>query len=270
MATETKLYVPTHPGAVGLFSMSDLHFADDKFGGRAPEGGIAAFLTGMLFEKNTFPVVGGLFPYTAAQWTVTATGTGAAAAQATTAGGGIKLTCGSDSTFNTNLQSIEAWTPVANKRFVAMCRVQTSDITTVGFEFNVGSSQVDPATTNYTDVIGLKMAVGAGTVIGKVRGNSGTQATTGTLTTLVAATDHFMGFTFTLSATDSLVDGGFFVASSGAGIKSATYTAFTAAQKAQAAAILTTPPSMYVNLHAKGSASNPTVTFTSALAMVDR
>ena len=266
MAGSTSLYIPTHRGAVGAFAHSDLITPDDKYGGRAPDGGLASLLQGWLFNHDSFPIVGGIMPYTAAQWTVTTTGTGAAVAQAITAGGGILLTAGSTSTFNTNLESKAIWAPVASKRVVAIGRVQTSDITTVGFEFNFGNSQVDPATTNYTDVIGLKMAVGAGTVIGKVRGNSGTVANSSTLATLAATTDYFFGFTFNLSATAGLVDGGFFA---GSNLMSATYTAFSSAQKVQAAAILTSPPTMYLNLHCKGSAGNPTTTFTSVLAHVD-
>lgn len=267
MATNTIQYFPTHPGANGLISPADLHFTTAKNGQpSAPEARIAANILGRLFAKNTFPMVGGHDPYTAAHWTVTTTGTGAAVADATTAGGGVLLTAGSTSTFNTNLQSKQIWTPVADKWFTVLARVQTSDITTVGFEFNIGNSQVDPATTNYTDVVGMKMAVGAGTVIGKVRGDSGTQAATGTLYTLAAATDAFLGFSFKLNATASSCAGYWYAGST---IQGATVTAFTSAQLTQLAAILTTPPSMYLNLHAKGSASNPTVTFTSVIAQVD-
>lgn len=266
MALGTKVFFPTHPGQEGAQFPSDMKFSDahitkSKYAG----GGLPPFLLGALFQMDMFPYVGGQCAYASGAWTVTTTGTGATAAQAITQGGGILLTCGSDSTFNTNLQSKGIWTPVAGKRVVALARIQTSDITTVGFEFNIGNSQVDPGTTNYTDVVGIKMAVGAGTTVGKVRGNSGTQDTQA-LGTLSAATEMFMGFEFTLSATAASVEGGFFM---GTNILSATYYPFSAAQQAQAAAILTTPPSMYLNLHAKGSASNPTVTYTSVYAGVE-
>lgn len=267
MATSLIKYEPTSPGRVAL-SPSALHYGPESLvTGQAPCGFMPANELAALFEKNMFPVVGGAYPYASGEWTVTTTGTSAAAAQAITAGGGVLLTCGSDSTFNTNLQSKGIWTPAAGKRVVALARIQTSDITTVGFEFNLGNSQVDPGTTNYTDVVGVKMGVGAGTVIGKVRGNSGTQAVSGTLGTNVAATEAFVGFHLYLAAAAADIQGGFWY---GTSIANAVYTPFTSAQRTQALAILTTPPSMYLNLHAKGSASNPTVTFTSVLASIDR
>lgn len=267
MSTNIEQYEPKHPGALGFFSPADLHFPTALNGAacspcaRVPANRIAA-----MFAKDSFPEVGGGKGYNSAEWTVTTTGTGAAAASGTAAGGGIVLTCGSDSTFNTNLQSKQIWTPVAGKWVTVLARLQASDITTVGFEFGIGNSQVDPNSTNYTDVVGYKMTVGAGTVVGKVRGNSGTQAATGTLYTMTAATDAFLGFTFNLNATAASAQGFWFAGSS---LKTATVTPFTAAQLTQLAAILTTPPSMYLNLHAKGSAANPTITYTSVLAHVD-
>jgi hypothetical protein len=267
MATNTKQYFPTHPGADGFFSPADLHFSTAKNGAAcAPEARVAANILGEKFSKNMFPRVGGAHPYTAAHWTVTTTGTGAAVADATTAGGGLLLTTGSTSTFNTNLQSKQVWTPVADKWFTVLARLRVSSITAVGFELNIGNSQVDPASTPYTDVVGLKMAVGAGTVVGNVAGNSGTAANSSTLYTMAADTDAFLGFTFKLNATATSAQGFWFAGSS---LKTATVTPFTAAQLTQLAAILTTPPSMYLNLHAKGSAANPTITYTSVLAHVD-
>jgi hypothetical protein len=265
MATSMIEYFGTLPGKTGLNSPAAFHFSTERAaGGSEPCGWMPANILAQLFGKRTFPLVGGGMPYAAGEWTTTTTGTGAAIADATT--GGILLTCGSDSTFNTNLQSKLAWTPVAGKHIVGLAIVQTSDITTVGFEFNLGNSQVDPATSNYTDVIGVKMAVGAGTVLGKVRGDSGTQAASGTLTTLAAATQTFVGFHAVLNATAGSVDGAFFA---GADIFSATTTYFTANQQTQAAAILTTPPTMFMNLSAKGSAGNPTVSFNAAMFTID-
>jgi hypothetical protein len=323
----------THPGQAGNYNPGDMMFPPgNAIGTQNPFGFAASNLPSAMFGKMSFPVVGGGFPYAVGEWTATVTGTGAAAAQSTN--GGVLLTCGSDSTFNTNLQSRALWTPVANKRVIAAAILQTSDITTVGFEFNIGTSAVDPGTTNYTDVVGIKMAVGAGTMVGKVRGDSGTQSNSSTLYTATAATDFFVALQFnlgvpksvdtkttvttgassatqtvgntagmaagdvlyfattavyrtvisvtnsttvvvdaTLSTTTAevvtvfIVDGGFWA---GADHLSATYTAFSAAQKVQAGKMLTTPQSMYLNLHAKGSASNPTVTYAAAFAQVDR
>jgi len=268
MATGSKLYIPSHPGREGALQAADLHHSPARAtGGQAAEGYLAAFRVGEMFSKNMFPFVGGGHAYTAGAWTVTTTGTGAAVAGATTAGGGLLLTAGSSSTFNTNLQSLQLWTPVASKRVVVLARVIPSDITTVGYELSIGTSAVDPATTNYTDAVKVKMAVGAGAVSGYVRGNAGTEAATAAaIGTAVAATEHMVGFQFILSATAALCDGGFFY---GTDIKALTYTPFTAAQQTQAAAFLTTPLSCYLNLHAKGSAGNPTITFASVLAGVE-
>lgn len=269
MATNTFFPIPTHPGLAGSTLLSDLHGNHGHAGfGQSPLASAAALMLGGLYQKDVLAILGGGIPYASGGWTVTTTGTGAAAAQAATAGGGVLLTCGSDSTFNTNLQSKPIWTPVADKWMWAACRVQASDITTVGWEFNIGNSQADPATTNYTDVIGLKMAVGAGTVLGKVRGNSGTQVTSSTLYTMTAATDAFFGFVFKLNAT-AANNAGWFFAGSNIQTCTATNIASITGGLAQMAAILTTPPSMYLNLHAKGSAANPTVTFTSVYGMVD-
>lgn len=170
------------------FNPADMHF---PIGG-SPMGGSAANFYSALFGKLVFNKVGGGIAYSSGQWTETKTGTSAAIAPGTL--GGILHTAGSTSTFNTNSQSIATWTPTLGKKIVGGALLRTSDITTVGFEFNIGSSAVDPATTNYTDVIGLKMAVGAGVILGKVRGQSGTQAVTGTLFTATAATDFYVGF----------------------------------------------------------------------------
>lgn len=268
MATTVKTFMPTHPGLAAM--LADFH-GSPEHGSLAlnPTAFWPAFVAARLFSMDTFTMLGGGNPYASGGWTVTTTGTGAAAAQAITAGGGVKLTCGSDSTFNTNLQSISSWTPVADKWMIAACRVQTSSITTVGFEFNIGTSQVDPGTTNYTDVFGFKNTVGAGAVIGKVRGDSGTQVVSSTLYTLTAATDAYFGLIFKLSATAASNAGGFFYGSNITGLTGYTDITSMSGAQAQMAAILTTPQSMYMNLHAKGSAANPSVTFTSAFGAVN-
>lgn len=270
MATSTNLHLPTHVGLSNVLSLADFHgnpsHASQKVN---PTGFMSSFEAGRMFSKNVLGALGGGRLYASAGWTVTTTGTGAAAAQASTAGGGVLLTCGSDSTFNTNLQSISPWTPVADKWVLAHCLVQTSDITTVGFEFNIGTSAVDPGTTNYTDVIGFKMAVGAGAVIGKIRGNAGTQVTTSTLYTMTAATQAYFGILFKLSATAALNAGYLLYGSAMNNLTGITNIGDVTGGPAQMAAILTTPQTMYMNLHAKGSAGNPTVTFTSAYGEVD-
>lgn len=263
----TELFLPTHPGLP--INLADVYGTRrTASGAENPTGMMTSFLAGHMFGMNTLAVLGGGIPYASGLWTVTTTGTGAAAAQATHPGGGVLLTAGSDSTFNTNLQSKAAWTPVADKWMLAHGRVQSSDITTVGWEFNIGASAVDPATTNYTDVIGFKMAVGAGTVLAKVRGNAGTQVTSSTLYTMTAATDAYFGFLFKLSATTASNMGYFFYGADMLNLTAVLSVTDISGAQAQMAAMLTTPQTSYLNLHAKGSAGNPTVTFSAAMAQV--
>lgn len=317
----------THPGVALTTPMSAM-MAPPGF----PFSYMAANPISRAWETVPFQGIGNGLCYSTLDWTATTTGTGAAAAKNT--GGGVLLTCGSDSTFNTNLQSINLYAPGVGKRIQAAAILQTSDITTVGFEYSFGTSAVDPGTTNYTDCIKFKMAVGAGTMVGSVRGGSGTQADSGTLYTATAATNFFIGFTANFgtakpdntattvttgasSATQTVgstagmqagdvlyfattavyaavasvtnsttvvlgtsistttaevvtvfgTSGGFWA---GATPSTATYTPFTSAQLVQLARIVRASPSMYHNLHAKGSASNPTVLFQVAQMERDR
>jgi hypothetical protein len=174
----------------------------------------ASQLASRQFGKVAFQGIGDGLTYSSLDWTATTTGTSAAAAANT--GGGVLLTCGSDSTFNTNLQSKNLWAPGVGKKLTAGAVVQVSDITTVGFEYSFGTSAVDPATTNYTDCIKFKMAVGAGTIVGAVRGGSGTQSATGTLYTAAAATDLYVGFNVDFGTATGLVT------TAGTGASSAT------------------------------------------------
>lgn len=336
MSTNIRHYESTHPGQEGTALAHNMHFSPVSLQtGQYAGGFFPSNMLAELFGKSLFTSVGGNQLYQSGGWTVTTTGTGAAAAQAITKGGGVKLTAGSSSTFNTNLQSIMSWTAVVNKNVAVLARLQTSDITTVGFELSIGTSAVDPGSTNYTDCVKIKMAVGAGTMVGSVRGNTLTQSNSGTLNTAVAATDFIAGFYFncgvpkaastattlgtgTSSATQTVGStsgmqpgdvlyfatsaayrgvasitnattvvltatlstttgeavtvfgggGGFFT---GANIDALTYTPFSEAQRVQMSAIAgqATPAVMYLNLHAKGSAGNPSVTFASATGNVD-
>lgn len=340
MATPLAHYESSHVG--NKAGISSFHVDPSN-------GDPLAYHPANAFSKNfqklvLAEIVQGAYPNTTTGqlWTVSVPNTGDSFAPATTQGGGVLATCGSDGTFSTNAASVLTWTPVVNKWVCAAAILQTSDITTVGFEFGIGSTQIDPATTDYTDCVGFKMAVGAGTIIGKVRGNSGTVANSSTLYTATAATDLFCALAFNLGvpvlegstvlgtgassttqtlavatapqraalsqialgdiiyfATSALyrritainyttgvltVDatlssttaeaitvfrpgGGFWI---GADVDSTTFTAFTDAQLTQLAKILTTPPSFYLNLNAKGSASTPTVLWKTVMNAIDR
>lgn len=322
-------WAQTHPGQSGQLCPSDMFLPG---GAHNPFRFGAANGWARQFGSNPFQGIGNGITYSTLGWTVTTTGTSAAAAANT--GGGVLLTAGSDSTFNTNLQSTNLWAPLVGRKMTGGIILQPSDITTVGWEWGFGASAVDPATTNYTDCIKFKMAVGAGTVIGAVRGGSGTQAVTSTLYTMVAATDAFFGFsvdfgtlkspdtattvttgassaTQTLGSTNGIKAGDVLyfattavyaaVASvtsatvlvlgtsistttaeavtvyglsgsfwAGATPQTATETPFSSAQMVQLAKIVRASPSMYHNISAKGSASNPTILAQSAYLERDR
>ncbi len=263
MATQNRMYVPTHPGEAGNIKIKSLAVPI--------EDGITAFLAAngiaALFNKNTWPIVGGGGTYTSGQWNITTTGTGAAAAEATTPGGGILITTGSTSTFNTDLSSKQVWTPVADKYIAFAARIQVSHATQIGFDLGITNSQADPQTTDFTDSIEFRKAVGGATVVGRVRGDSGTAASTSTLLTMTAATEYEIGFYAKLNATAGNCQGSWFVGVTGGPY---TETAFTANQRAQLARILTTPPSFAFNLSGKGTTGvNPTMTVTAALLQAD-
>jgi len=258
MATNSKAYLPTHPGPVGTRRVADYHIPPEDSVGAY----MAAFPIGELFEKNTFPKISGAHAYTAAQWTVTEGGTGDAYAEATTAGGGLLITCPSDDDFNMSLQSKQLWTPVADKCFSAFFRIQVSDATGIGFHLGFGNTQVLPFTTDFTDKVMIQKAIASALVVGSVRGNSGTAAASGTLGTIVAATEIEVGFECIIGASAALSRGTWFY--------NGTATSFTADQRTQLFAILTTPPSVFFTIDATGvTATTPTITVTSAVGMVD-
>jgi hypothetical protein len=258
MATDRKMYASTHPGPVTV-PLENYHLP--------PEGGnsayMAAFLSGQLFKKNTFPVIGGGFPYVATEWTITTGGTGDSIAPATTAGGGLLITAASDDNFDTTMDSIWGFTPATGKVFAARYRFQVSSATGIGFKLGMttgGGAAALPFGTNYTDVVGLSKAITLAPVTGTVRGNSGTAAATATLGSAVADTEIDAGFWVCPHATEPF--GSFYY--------NGTVTPFTADQLAQAVLLLTTPATMYHTIHITGvTATNPTLLMKSALAMVD-
>lgn len=252
MATTRDSYIALSPGAIGALPHRMLHYPDaDIYGAR-----MAANLIAKAVNKTCGPIVGCGYPYAAGEWTVTATGTSAAAA---TNGSGALLTAGSDSTFNTTLQSLRTFSITEGYWLSFFAQVKVSDITAVGFDMGVGTVQVDPHTTNYTDGIYFRKAATTAPVIGRVRGNSGTVADSGTLATSVNDTFISMGFACRLSATGPA---GFFDVGG-------TRTNFTADQLAQVVAMFTSPQLMYMTLAAKGSAGNPTVIVNAALCEED-
>ena len=264
MATLRRLFVPTHPGRRSpTFGARHLHHDNAISDGQA---GVAAFLLGHLQEKNTFPLVCGFMPYTAAQWAVTSTGTSAAQAQAATAGGGILLTTGSTSTFYSGLQSAAKVTPAAGKRYNFVCRAQVSHATQIGFNFGFGNTQADPTNTEYTDFVGFRKAPTSADVKGTIIGNgSGVPVQSSALLTVTAATEFELGMTFVLGATAAECSGSWWV--------NGTETQFASVTGAldEVVKLLTTAPTTFgLTLFCTGtSGNNPTCTITSCLAEVD-
>ena len=224
---------------------------------------LAANKIAEMFEKNVFPRIGFGHPYVAAQWTVDTAGTGGAVAESSVAGGGILLTTASDAAFNNNHQSVQIWTPAAGKIVSCWARVTPNDVDKIGFKIGIGDAQADPFATNYTDCVVISKAVATGIVTGAVRGNSGTQAVSGTLVTMTDASTADLGFWFSIGTSAT-------VGTAGAWYCNGTWTGFTAAQCVQLFAILTTPPSVYFNVNATGTTGgNYTLQVIAAACEVD-
>lgn len=268
MGTTKNMRYPAREGPPSIRSRL-LHFEDlNGDGHRLP-----ANLFSQLFDKNMAPIIGGginddyATSLTVPGWSVTSGGTGDATAGATTQGGGLLITCPSDDDFNMNLESTMTVTPTSAKWYGMVARIQVSDATGIGFRLGLGNSQVLPFTTDYTDFVGISKAIASANVLGRVRGNSGTAAETGTLGAIVAATEIEVGFCCYLHATNQA---GYFTYKV-ATADTPTVTAFTAAQLTALATILTTPPTSYWNIHATGvTGTTPTITITSFIAGGDR
>jgi hypothetical protein len=263
MPLNSKFYMPTHPGLLGVNKVADQRVPE--------EDGLCAWLpaTVAALRSGQFYTCADMGPhYVAGEWTVTTGGTGDAQAQATTAGGGALITAASDDNFDTTLDSIVPITLASGKRFGFVVTLQVSDATGIGVKAGFttgGSAAALPFGTNYTDVVGFSKAIAAAPIVSTVRGNSGTAANSGTLATMVAATEITIGcFGIAHATTPSL---SFYVGTPGGG---GTVTAATADQLAQLTAHLTTPPTMYFTMHVTGvTATNPTMTFREVLAGVE-
>ncbi len=264
MGENHKLYLPTHPGKVGGNKIKDYVVpVEDKVAGMQP-----AFMVASLFGKNMAQIIGGgMTPNLSTSLTVpgfdVVTG-GTSDATGYSTSGGLLMTLASDDNFDMTLDSELTFTPVTGKWYHLTARIGVSAITGIGFKIGLttgGSAAALPFGTNYTDVVGFSKPIASAAMVGTVRGNSGTAADTGTLATMVNATEIEIGFAFYLHATEPkgywVVDG--------------VETAFSAAQLAQVVAILTTAPAMFWTIHATGvTATTPTLTITSFMAGGDK
>lgn len=256
MATTHETWPCTTKGGAGAIRARKQHLPPEDGAGF----GLATYTIGMLFEKNTFPIIGGPWAYDANSWTIVTGGTGDAQAEASTAGGGVLITAASDDNFDTTLTSVQGMTPTTGKRLTCLARFQVSDATGIGFYIGLttgGAAAALPFGTNYTDAIAIRKAIASATITGHTRGNSGTAVNT-TLGTGAAATEVEAGF-------EVMLDG-----SAGQWFYNGVVTDMTATELAQVLAILTTPPTMYATLHVTGvTATNPTLTVTTFLMQVD-
>ena len=262
MPTLHKLYNSDRPGHLSSRRCAQYFFPMEDFIG----GKMGANQLAMGLYNDMFPIVGaGEGAYAATAWTVTTNGTSAAVASAATPGGGVLMTAGSTSTYNTNLQSVNYVVPTTARYYGAAFRVQGSSITTSQWSLGLGNSQPLPFTTDYTDTVCIQKAALTGVITGRVRGASGTAAVTGTLDTIANATEFMCGFSFYLAATTATPgpQGFFWMNDLTTGF---AVTAFTSAQLTQLGAILTNYPNMYLNLNITGSAANPTMTVATAIA----
>lgn len=267
MATDRPLLFTPKKGPPSIRARR-LHFEDLLGDGlRLP-----ANLFAQLFEKNMAPIIGGGLnldystSLTVPGFTATTGGTGDATAHSTT--GGLLITTPSDDDFNMNLESVLAVTPTSGKWYGMAARIQVSHATEIGFRLGLGNTQALPFTTDYTDFVGISKAIASANVLGRVRGNSGTAAeSSSALGVIVADTEIEVGMCFYLHATQQ--SGYFTYKTATADVP--TVTPFTADQLTQLAAILTTPPTSYWNIHATGTTGqNRTMTVTSFIAGGDR
>ena len=259
MATTKDAFLETarNPGSL---KHRQLHIpTGEGVGGRLPQNIFA-----QLFEKNMAPIIGGgMTPdlsttLTVPGFTASTGGTGDPTGYSTS--GGLLITAPSDDDFNINLESALQFTPATGIWYGMMARIEVSHATQIGFRMGFGNSQALPFTTDYTDQVTISKAIASALVVGKVRGNSGTVADTGTLGTIVAATEIEVGFYCYLHAT---AQAGYF-------FYNETATVFTADQLTALATILTTPPTCMGNINATGTTGNtPTMTVTSFIAGQD-
>lgn len=263
MPLNSKFYMPTHPGLLGVNKVADQRVPE--------EDGLCSWLPATIaaLRSGQFYTVADMgFRYVAGDWTITTGGTGDAQAQATTAGGGELVTLASDDNFDTTHDSIVPIVLASGKRFGFVATLQVSDATGIGVKIGFttgGGAAALPFGTNYTDVFGFSKAIAAAPVVGTARGNSGTAANTATLGSVTAATEITVGmFGIAHATTPSLQ---FYYGTPGGG---GTVTPATADQLAQLVAHLTTPPTMYFTHHGTGvTATNPTYTIREILAGVE-
>lgn len=250
-----KMYVPTHPGFIGIPSwrIRDYQVPFEDFVG----GFMPANLPAMLLAGQATGWYGPFGPSTN-RWTTTLTGTGAAVANAAVEGGGILFTTGSSSTFNTNLESVMTFPAVTGRTYGGAFRLQVSAHTGIGFNLGFGNSQVLPFTSEYTDFVGIRKAIASGDVYGGAIGNADAfTETSAKLLTMVDAAEIFIGFSYYLDATAPY---GQFWYYDSTNLKFVAVE-FRAAINTEVGKILTTPPTMYANANFTGvTGTNPTAT----------
>ncbi len=268
MATTKNVRNAISPGPPSVYSRI-MHLQDPSGDGfRLPANQFVA-----MTEKNMAQYIGaGVNPnlstsLTVPGFTVTTGGTGDATGYSTT--GGLLMTLASDDNFDMTADSALAVTPTSGKWYGMVARITVSGATALGFKIGLTTGAGDaalPFGTNYTDVVAISKAIASASVLGTVRGNSDTAADSATLGTISTA-EVEVGMCFYLHAT---APQGYFTYKAATDTKP-TVTAFTAAQLAELALILTSPPTMYWTIHGTGvTGTNPTLNVTSFMAGGDR
>jgi len=240
MATSVDNRIPTHPGLETAGAVSQylqVSPSEGEFGRMA--GSVLAWFEG----KKTLFAFGGPFPYVASEVTETKDNSGTMPIGAD----GLAMTTGNgddnDLGFLTNkklgnLAQGTANIPFAGMFIEAHLMVSLPDITENDFWFGF-SDVADPIASAPNDHISFVKTDGAATMVGRVRGNAGTAADSGTLHTFVANQKVRLGIKAYLG-TAATTWGEFLVTPCGAGGVT-TRTPFTAAQNAQLFAWLTSP-----------------------------
>jgi hypothetical protein len=257
LATSKNDYLSTKP-TNGVIEHQDVRIPVGEAGAY-----FAANKAAEMFKKSIMPYIGRGKAYTAAQWTVTDGGTADAWAEATTAGGGLKITTPTDDDFNMSLQSVQLWTPAAAKYVSCFARIAVDDADKIGFHVGIGNTQVLPFTTDFTDKVMIQKAITSTDIVGAVRGNSGTAANSAALATCTDGGVIDIGFWFKIGTSGS-------VGTAGAWYYNGKFTSFSGAQLNQLFAILTTPPSVYFTIDCTGvTGTSYNMTVISAACEVD-
>lgn len=255
--TNKELFAPTHPGLSRTPEMdpSRLHFAfgDHLFGGHP-----ANELARLMGKRTHWTLGNGVYipsiTATATNYplaiTITDNAGGATGSVGYDSAGVLVLTVDDANTAEIRAKAIELPSVLSNiqagkpMHVCAGMRIASTDVAHIGYAFGLGvnaSAASGLVGNDHTDELIIRKGVAAGTVTGRVRGNSGTAAASATLITQTASVYSVVGFSALIGSTAAECAGFFYA--------NGTKTQFSDDQKTQLFAMLTTPPQLAFFFH---------------------